>query len=148
MRKFCSFAKSIDIALKDVGAKPFSEMPGPIGIFGIGNFYKYFKIFGLFLIAIIKLTIKINFKLFAGKKYSLLELHHNGMKNYEEFGSIVHERFYPGIEIVHLFDPDDIKTVYTSDGKSNLPQRLSHHALVKYRTDRPETYRNAGLIPT
>lgn len=47
MRKYCSIAKSIDLSVKDV-VKPFSEMPGPKGIFGIGNFYNYMKIFGLF----------------------------------------------------------------------------------------------------
>lgn len=83
-----------------------------------------------------------------GAKYSLLELHHNGMKNYAEYGPIVHEKFLPGTNIVHLFDPDDIQTLFNADGPSNLPSRLSHHALKQYRIERPEIYKTPGLIPT
>lgn len=70
------------------------------------------------------------------------------MKNYLEYGPIVHERISPGINIVHLFDPDDIQKMYTYDGPSNFPSRVSHLPLIKYRKERPDLYRTAGLIPT
>lgn len=40
-RKF-SFKK-----ITNNGVKNFEDIPGPKGIFGIGNFYNYFKLFGM-----------------------------------------------------------------------------------------------------
>lgn len=70
------------------------------------------------------------------------------MKNYLEYGPIVHERIMPGIDVVNLYDPDDIQKLYSFDCPTNLPSRVSHLALIKYRMSRPDLYRTAGLIPT
>lgn len=74
-------------------------------------------------------------------------MHRNGMKNHERYGSIVCERMIPGVNIVWLFDPNDIAEVF-KDGPGNLPRRRSHLALAKYRNDRPDVYRTSGLLPT
>lgn len=70
------------------------------------------------------------------------------MKKYEEYGPIVCERMLPGVSIVWLYDPDDIAQLFNSDQQGNFPCRKSHLALAKYRNDRPNVYRTAGLLPT
>jgi ecdysteroid 22-hydroxylase len=84
---------------------------------------------------------------FSGK-YSFDELHRNGEKNFSEYGKIVGERMLPGVNLVHLFDPDDIAEVFRQDGPGNYPSRKSHLALAKYRRDRPNIYNTAGLLPS
>jgi ecdysteroid 25-hydroxylase CYP302A1 len=51
-----------------------------------------------------------------------------------------------GVNIVWLFDPEDIKTMFANEGPN--PARRSHLALEKYRLDRPHLYNNGGLLPT
>lgn len=80
------------------------------------------------------------------KKYSLDRLHWNGLQKFAEFGPIVTEELVPGLPIVWLFDPEDIKTMYACEGR--YPSRRSHLALQKYRLDRPHIYNNGGLLPT
>lgn len=51
-----SFVRPISTVINEQIAsdvKPFSAMPGPKGIFGIGNFYNYMKIFGEFCLLLI-----------------------------------------------------------------------------------------------
>lgn len=127
-----------------VKALPFDKIPGPKGFLGIGNIYNYFKFIGIddkqkpfyFLSAI----------LLSGK-YSFDELHYNGMKKYLEFGPIVCERMIPGVNILWLYDPNDIAEMFR-DEPGNFPRRQSHMALAKYRKDRPGIYRTGGLLPT
>ena len=69
------------------------------------------------------------------------------MKKYNEFGPIVCERMIPGVNIVFLYDPNDIALVFNED-PGDFPRRKSHQAIEKYRIDRPQTYRTAGLLPT
>lgn len=52
----------------------------------------------------------------------------------------------PGVNIVWLFKPEDIETMFRCEGK--YPQRRSHLALEKYRLDRKGVYNNGGLLPT
>lgn len=33
--------------LASIDVKPYDEIPGPRGIFGIGTFYQYFPVFGM-----------------------------------------------------------------------------------------------------
>uniref|UniRef100_A0A182SYJ7 Cytochrome P450 n=1 Tax=Anopheles maculatus TaxID=74869 RepID=A0A182SYJ7_9DIPT len=54
----------------------------------------------------------------------------------------------PGQDIVWLYDPDDIATVLDDRTPGMYPSRRSHNALEKYRKDRPNVYRTAGLLPT
>lgn len=74
-------------------------------------------------------------------------MHKSGLDRYEKYGSIVCERMVPGVSIVWIYDPNDIAQIY-NDGPNNFPCRRSHLALEKYRKDRPDVYRTAGLLPT
>lgn len=56
------------------------------------------------------------------------------------------EEIVPGVNIVWLFKPEDIETMFRCEGK--FPKRRSHLALEKYRLDRKNIYNNGGLLPT
>uniref|UniRef100_A0A1B0FV58 Cytochrome n=1 Tax=Lutzomyia longipalpis TaxID=7200 RepID=A0A1B0FV58_LUTLO len=75
-------------------------------------------------------------------------LHVSGFEKFHRYGKIVRETPLPGVNVVWLFDPNDIATVLNDHGNGNFPQRRSHLALEKYRNDRPEIYRTPGLLPT
>ena len=45
----------------------------------------------------------------------------------------------PGLEILWIFNPEDIKTLFANEG--SIPARRSHLALEKYRKDKPDLYR-------
>lgn len=83
--------------------------------------------------------------LFLGP-YSFDKLHINGLKKLNKYGPIVKEEIVPGVNIVWLFKPEDIETMFRYEGK--YPQRRSHLALEKYRLDRPTVYNTGGLLPT
>lgn len=78
--------------------------------------------------------------------YRFDQLHHNGLKKLKKYGPVVREEIVPGVNIVWLFKPDDIETMFRCEGK--YPQRRSHLALQKYRLDRPNVYNTGGLLPT
>ncbi|XP_039437333.1 cytochrome P450 302a1, mitochondrial [Culex pipiens pallens] len=107
--------------------RPFNEMPGPRGPFGLGNLYQYLPGIG---------------------KYSFDALHESGADKYARWGPIVRETMVPGQDIVWLYDPADIATVLNDKTPGIYPSRRSHTALAKYRKDRPNVYRTAGLLPT
>ena len=75
--------------------KSFSSIPGPKGLPLIGNLYEYM------------LT----------KKYDFKKLHQNGMKKFLQYGPIVKEEIVPGLPIVWIFDPEDIKAMYKAEGE-------------------------------
>lgn len=104
--------------------KKFNDIPGPRGPFGLGNLYNYMPIIG---------------------KYSWLELHISGLDKYETYGEVVRETMAPGVDIVWLYNPNDIAAVLN---EKEHPQRRSHLALEKYRKDRPHIYKTGGLLPT
>lgn len=70
------------------------------------------------------------------------------MEKYLKYGDIVKERTLPGADIIFIYDPHDIAKVLNDTGPDKYPRRHSHLALAKYRKDRPNIYKNAGLIPT
>lgn len=105
--------------------KPFADIPGPKSLPFIGTLYKYLPIIG---------------------PYSFDKLHINGLKKLNKYGPIVKEEIVPGVNIVWLFKPEDIETMFRYEGK--YPQRRSHLALEKYRLDRPTVYNTGGLLPT
>uniref|UniRef100_A0A182NIJ1 Cytochrome P450 n=1 Tax=Anopheles dirus TaxID=7168 RepID=A0A182NIJ1_9DIPT len=107
--------------------KSFDEVPGPRGPLGLGNLYQYIPGIG---------------------RYSFDELHRCGEDKYRQYGPIVRETMVPGQDIVWLYDPDDIATVLDDRTPGMYPSRRSHTALEKYRKDRPNVYRTAGLLPT
>ena len=105
--------------------KPYSSIPGPKAYPIIGSLHNYFG---------------------KNKKYDLNRLHRNGLSKYNEYGPIVKETFPFERDIVWLFNPEDIKNMYASEGK--YPYRRSHLALEYYRLQNPEKYNNGGLLPT
>ena len=56
------------------------------------------------------------------------------MKRFTKYGPIVRETLLPGVDQVHLFDPDDIATVFRNDGA--LPVRPDMFGLKAYRDAR------------
>ncbi|GLH06953.1 Venom serine protease Bi-VSP [Gryllus bimaculatus] len=79
-------------------------------------------------------------------KYDFDRLHRNGMLKLQEFGPLVREEIVPGTNIVWVFTPQDIETVFRCEGR--YPFRRSHLAVDKYRKDRPDLYNSGGLLPT
>lgn len=108
-------------------AKHFNQIPGPTGLFGVGTFYHYLPAIG---------------------KYSWSAIHKSGFDKQRKYGDIVKERVIPGVDIVWLFDPNDIAKAVTNTGPGAHPQRRSHLGMAKYRIDRPHIYKTAGLIAT
>ena len=104
---------------------PYNTIPGPKAYPIIGALHNYFG---------------------KNKKYDLNRLHRNGLSKYKEYGPIVKETFPFGRDLVWLFDPEDIKTMFSSEGK--YPMRRSHLALEHYRLAQPTKYNNGGLLPT
>ncbi|XP_068902541.1 cytochrome P450 302a1, mitochondrial-like isoform X2 [Tenebrio molitor] len=105
--------------------KSFKEIPGPLSLPIIGTLYLYFPFFG---------------------RYQFDRLHKNALKNYQLYGPIIREEIVPREHIVWLADPEDVKTLFHSEGLH--PCRRSHLALEKYRLDRPNVYNSGGLLPT
>ncbi|GFT88891.1 probable cytochrome P450 49a1 [Nephila pilipes] len=105
--------------------RSFDEMPGPKPLPFIGNLWRYFPVIG---------------------NYSFERLHKTYAKMYEEYGPIVKEKVFGDRILVHAFKPDDMWKVYDSCG--NIPIRISHRALAKYRRARPHLYSGPGLFPS
>ena len=78
-------------------------------------------------------------------EYEMKRLDEAGRRQYERYGEIVRENL-GGTHVVHLFNPDDIQTVFRLEGK--FPMRKSHTALAKYRLQCPHLYNDGGLLPT
>ncbi|KAK7864147.1 hypothetical protein R5R35_007662 [Gryllus longicercus] len=106
-------------------ARPFKEIPGPTSFPLIGTLLNYLPVLG---------------------KYDFDRLHRNGMLKLQEFGPLVREEIVPGTNIVWVFTPQDIETVFRCEGR--YPFRRSHLAVDKYRKDRPDLYNSGGLLPT
>ena len=111
-------------SVRRLTTKSFDQIPGPKSYPVIGCLHEYL----------------------ITKKYSLDRLHWSGLKKYEEYGSIVKEEIVPGVELVFLFDPKDIKVMYQMEGK--YPSRRSHLALEHWRLSNPDLYNSGGLLPT
>jgi len=73
--------------------KPFAAIPGPKSYPVIGSLGQY--LFG---------------------PYNRLKYHEALSSMHKEFGPLVKEKMGPGKDIVHVFDPEDIKTVYANEG--------------------------------
>ncbi|CAG9771429.1 unnamed protein product [Ceutorhynchus assimilis] len=107
------------------GLKSFASIPGPTSLPIVGTLHKYMPIIG---------------------EYKFDRLHHNGLKKYKKYGPVIREEIVPGVNLVWLFDPNDIEVMFRCEGK--YPQRRSHLALEKFRLDRPNVYNTGGLLPT
>ncbi|VVC39583.1 Cytochrome P450, E-class, group I,Cytochrome P450,Cytochrome P450, conserved site [Cinara cedri] len=105
--------------------KEFNEIPGPKSLPFIGTLYQYLPVFG---------------------KYEFDRLHRNGLAKFRQYGPVVREDIVPGVSVVWIFKPEDVKTLYQNEGRH--PERRSHLALQKYRLDKPDVYNTGGLLPT
>ncbi|XP_065341570.1 cytochrome P450 302a1, mitochondrial [Cloeon dipterum] len=106
--------------------RPFQDMPGPRSFPIIGTLYKYFPVIG---------------------DYQFERLHRNGEKKLAQYGKIVREEIVKGTNLVWLFDPVDIETLFRH-GEGKHPQRLSHLAVLHFRLTRRDVYNTGGLLPT
>ncbi|XP_063975595.1 cytochrome P450 302a1, mitochondrial isoform X2 [Diachasmimorpha longicaudata] len=106
--------------------RPFEEIPGPKSLALIGTLYRYLPLIG---------------------DYSFKKLHKTGAKKLAEYGPLVREEIVPGVYLVLVFKPDDIAEVFKSE-MGKYPERRSHLALMKYRSDRKDLYNSGGLLPT
>lgn len=125
MKRITKHSRSFIRSFANATIKPFDKIPGPKSLPIVGTLWAYFPVIG---------------------KYKFDRLHWNGFLKLKEFGPLVRENIAPGVSIVWVFEPNDIQTVYKCEGR--FPQRRSHLALEKYRTDRPDVYNSAGLLPT
>ncbi|KAG8174109.1 hypothetical protein JTE90_022076 [Oedothorax gibbosus] len=67
-------------------------------------------------------------------------------KMFRQYGPVVKEYIGRDRAIVHLFHPDDMRTVYRHDGL--FPTRTSHRIMARYRKERPDLYDSPGLGPS
>ncbi|XP_037044691.1 cytochrome P450 302a1, mitochondrial isoform X1 [Bradysia coprophila] len=126
-KHYVKFIRSFCTAIKLNHVKPFEDIPGPVGPFGLGTLYKYLPIIG---------------------SYKWNELHRIGKEKYCIWGPIVREKIVPDVTVVWLFDPNDIAKVLNDSSPGVYPRRKSHLALEKYRKDRSHIYKSGGLLPT
>uniref|UniRef100_A0A2H1VDT0 SFRICE011718.2 n=1 Tax=Spodoptera frugiperda TaxID=7108 RepID=A0A2H1VDT0_SPOFR len=106
--------------------KSFEEIPGPRSYPIIGTLHKYAPFIG-----------------FSGD-YDVEKLDQNAWLNYRRYGSLVRET--PGVNVLHVYDPEDIETVFRQDHR--FPARRSHIAMYHYRMNKPDVYKTGGLLST
>ncbi|XP_075970526.1 cytochrome P450 302a1, mitochondrial [Anticarsia gemmatalis] len=103
--------------------KNFDELPGPKSYPFIGTLHKYLPYIG---------------------DYDAEALDMIACLNWRRYGSLVRET--PGVRLLHVYDPDDIETVFRQDHR--YPARRSHVAMYHYRTNKPQVYNTGGLLST
>ncbi len=107
--------------------RPFSSMPGPRAYPLLGTVPHYlsgkYSRDKMHKMGLDKYNVRTNWRIVKGSEHVHVHV--------QEFGPIVRETVLPGTELVWLFDPDDIKTMYDIEGQT--PQRRSHLALEHYR---------------
>nr|ABC96069.1 cytochrome P450 CYP302A1 [Manduca sexta] len=64
--------------------------------------------------------------------------------NYRRYGCLVRE--VPGVNVIHVYDPDDIEAVFRQDDR--FPARRSHLAMYHYRKNKPQVYNTGGILST
>ncbi|XP_031769333.2 cytochrome P450 302a1, mitochondrial isoform X2 [Galleria mellonella] len=107
----------------DSGLKKFDEIPGPKSYPLIGTLYKYLPFIG---------------------DYDAEALDKNAWLNWKRYGTLVREE--PGVNVLHVFEPDDIEAVFRQDHR--YPARRSHVAMQHYRVNKPHLYNTGGLLST
>jgi ecdysteroid 25-hydroxylase CYP302A1 len=105
------------------GGRPFSCMPGPAPWPLLGTLPHYWL-----------------------GRYSWGRLHTSGALKCRQFGDCVREDVLPGVSVVWLFHPRDIRAIYRAEGRE--PARRSHTALASLRQAQPALYATGGLLPT
>ncbi len=82
--------------MASAASRPFLSMPGPLSFPLVGTLPHYLPMLG---------------------SYSLDRLHRNGALKRARFGDVVREQIVPGVNIVWLFAPEDIRTMFAVEGK-------------------------------
>ena len=103
--------RSQDSGGGDSSLLPFSAMPGPVSFPLVGCLPHYWS-----------------------GRYSLDRLHWNGLAKYRQYGDIVREDIVPGVSLVWLFNPEDIKKLFLAE--VSCPSRRSHTAVEFFRKQR------------
>lgn len=78
--------------------------------------------------------------------YNAETLDKNAWLNYRRYGPLTRESLMPGAQLLHVFDPEDIASVFRQDDK--YPARRSHLAMKHYRVNKPHVYNTGGLLST
>lgn len=73
--------------------------------------------------------------LYSNGTYSWDTLHKNAFDNFKQFGPIVREDLLPGVTIVHLFNHQDIKTLFHSE-VSAVKQQLSVQFIIIFLNEK------------
>lgn len=127
MRCHLRLTSSISAQSESVSESPvthsFDEIPGPKGLPLIGNVWRYLPLIG---------------------EFQLEKLDDIGRILHARYGPIVREHVFGNLNIVHLFDPVDMEVMFRNEGR--YPERRSHRALGKYRTDRKDLYSSGGIF--
>lgn len=123
LRLTSSISASTDSVTESPVTHSFDEIPGPKSLPLIGNVWRYLPIIG---------------------EFQLEKLDDIGRTLHSRYGPIVREHVFGNLNIVHLFDPVDIEVMFRNEGRH--PERRSHRALGKYRTDRKELYSSGGIF--
>ncbi|KAG8198473.1 hypothetical protein JTE90_022203 [Oedothorax gibbosus] len=105
--------------------KDFKQIPGPKYLPFFGHEWRYNKMIGIYD------------RDYVNRTYA---------KMFRQYGPVVKEYIGRDRAIVHLFHPDDMKTVYQHDGL--IPIRTSHSVMARYRKERPDLYDSPGLGPS
>ncbi|KAM3962950.1 cytochrome P450 302a1, mitochondrial [Aphomia sociella] len=101
----------------------FDRIPGPKSYPVIRTLYKYFPLIG---------------------EYDAEAMDKNAWLNWRRYGGLVREE--PGVNLLHVFEPDDIEAVFRQDDR--YPARRSHVAMYHYRVNKPQYYNTGGLLST
>nr|AID54852.1 cytochrome P450 CYP302A1 [Helicoverpa armigera] len=118
-----SYSDTIEVHNGRGNVKSFEEIPGPKSYPVVGTLYKYMPFIG---------------------DYNVEALDKNAWLNYRRYGNLVRET--PGVNLLHVYDPEDIETVFRQDHR--YPARRSHVAMYHYRTNKPHVYNTGGLLST
>ncbi|XP_059062136.1 cytochrome P450 302a1, mitochondrial-like [Achroia grisella] len=103
--------------------KGFDQIPGPKSYPILYTLYKYLPFIG---------------------DYDAEALDKNAWFNWTRYGGLVRE--VPGVNVLHVFEPDDIEAVFRQDDR--YPARRSHVAMFHYRVNKPQVYNTGGLLST
>nr|QZU75316.1 cytochrome P450 302a1 [Antheraea pernyi] len=101
----------------------FDHIPGPKCYPVVGTLHKYVPFIG---------------------DYDAEALDQIAWLNWRRYGCLVREK--PGVNLVHVYDPDDIEAVFRQDDR--YPARRSHIAMFDYRMKKPQVYNTGGLLST
>lgn len=124
-RAYCSHnkAKIVNTDTKRKPPLPFDAIPGPKPSLPlIGTNWIYFPYIG---------------------HYQSMKLHEANMEKFKRYGPIMKEEYQRGVPSVTIFEPSDIKEVFTRE--EACPARPILPYVTKHRLSDPARYSNVGL---